>query len=106
MSSGGRPPGKTERRVALERVRGYYESELKGLLAHVESAIDGYRAGEIDVHEVDAVIHRYKKAARRLWVFCWGRGGGSAVIQTAALLDLNDPELGPGDWWAAAEPRR
>jgi hypothetical protein len=64
VSCAGR--GKAERKAARERVSAYYESELAKLVERVEQAIARYRAGEFDVHGVDAVIHRYSKAAREL----------------------------------------
>ncbi|MGD0273935.1 MAG: hypothetical protein ABSB96_09440 [Gaiellaceae bacterium] len=96
---------KAERRAALERVRSYYDEELAGLIAHVEEAIDRYRAGEIDVHAVDEVIHRYSKAARKLWSFCW-RGGGSHFVWVSQILDHKDSELKLASWWEQAAPRR
>lgn len=54
-------------RVARTTVATYHEAE----------AIERYRAGELDVHDVDEVIHRYHKATRELWKFCF-RGGSGA----------------------------
>ena len=45
-----------------------------GLVEHVAEAIERYRAGELDVHDV--IIHRYQKATQELWKFCFP--GGSA----------------------------
>ena len=45
------------RRRAL--VATYYEAELAGLVEHVADAVERYRGGELDVHDVDEVIHRY-----------------------------------------------
>ena len=53
-----------ERFAARERVSAYYETELAKLIEHVEEAIARYRAGEIDVHDMDRVIHRYSKPYR------------------------------------------
>lgn len=39
------------------------------MIGHVEHAVAGFRAGELDAFEVDAVIHRYHRAAQRLWLF-------------------------------------
>lgn len=61
---------KAERRAARERVSAYYEAELAKLVEHVAQAIAGYRAGELDVLDVDEVIHRYSKGTRELWKFC------------------------------------
>src|SRR5207244_4946735 len=57
---------KGERRAARERVSRYYETELAKLIDRVDEAIARYRDGEIGVHDVDDVIHRYSKAARAL----------------------------------------
>lgn len=93
---------KQDRRAARERVASYHTSELAHLVDHVAEAVEGYRRGELDAHDADAVIHRYTKAARELWKFCWLNSGGSAMKLTARLI-----EEGPSDridWWAQAEP--
>src|SRR5207245_3263082 len=56
---------KARRRVARTLVATYPEAELGGLVEHVAEAIERYRAGELDVHDVDEVIHRCHKARRR-----------------------------------------
>jgi hypothetical protein len=99
-------PTKDERRAARERVSDYYETELAELVEHVEKAIAGYREGKIDVHEVDETIHRYSKAARELWKFCWVRGSGSHVVSVAATLERFAAEADEIDWWEDARPRR
>jgi hypothetical protein len=96
---------KAGRRAAQERVAAYYEQELTRLLERVAEALGHLEQGELDVYEVDDLIHRYKKATQRLWSFCWGRGGGSHVLWVARVLD--DTEFGPGgDWWEQAERGR
>ena len=96
---------KQGRRAAREQVGAYYEQELARLLEHVDDAIARYKREELDVHDVDELIHQYHKASQKLWSFCWGQGGGSHALFVARLLD--DPELGPaGDWWERAERRR
>jgi hypothetical protein len=78
---------KAEQRAAREKVAAYHEARLGELVEHVERAVAAFRAGELNAFEVDAVIHRYHRAARRLWVFCDQSGaqdestGGSAVSQ-------------------------
>jgi len=96
---------KARRRAAQALVASYYEAELAGLQQHVAGAIERYRAGEIDVHEVDDLIYRYSKAAKELWKFCWLRGG-SHFEQVAYLLELRTAEGDRPDWWEAAAPRR
>ena len=98
---------KAERGAARERVSRYYETELVKLVERVEQTIARYRVGEIDVHEVDEVIHRYSKAARQLWKFCWSTGSGSHVVFVARTLELWATEADDVDWWQEAErPRR
>ena len=97
---------KAERRAARERVSAYYEAELTKLVEHVEQAIARYRAGELDVHDVDETIHRYSKATRELWKFCWGRGSGSHPLFVARTLEVWAAEAEHVDWWEEAERRR
>jgi hypothetical protein len=97
---------KAERRAARERVSAYYEAQLAKLLERVEEAIARYRAGEIDVRDVDDVIHHYSKATRELWKFCWSGGVGSNMILVARALELFAEEADERDWWAEAERRR
>jgi hypothetical protein len=98
---------KAERRVARERVSAYYEAELVKLVEHVENAIRRYRAGEIDARDVDGVIHRYSKATRELWKFCWSGGAGSHMVFVARALEIWAAEADDLDWWEEAEkPRR
>jgi hypothetical protein len=93
---------KAERRTARERVSAYYDAELTKLLAHVGETVDRYRAGELDVHDADDEIHRYSKAVRELWKFCWGRGVGSNMILVERALKFMEEEGTPADWWADA----
>lgn len=97
---------KAERRAARERVSGYYEVELAKLVEHVENAIARYRAGEIDIRDVDDLIHRYSKAARELWKFCWSTGSGSHVLLVARTIELWVAEAEQVNWWQEAERRR
>ena len=97
---------RAERRAARERVSAYYEAELAKLLAHVGEAVDRYRAGELDVHDADDEIHRYSKAARELWKFCWAGGGGSHMVFVAGVLGMLEEEGTRRDWWAEAGERK
>src|SRR5665647_1161958 len=99
------PGSKGERRVARALVATYHEAELAGLVEHVAEAIERYRAGELDVHDVDEAIHRYQKAARELWKFCFLGGSGAYVETVAATLERLTAEGERPDWWAAAERR-
>lgn len=62
-------------------------------------------AGEIDEFELDDLIHRYKRAAAKLWSFCGSSGGQweQAANTLAFLRDRDDPQR---DWWAEAAPHR
>jgi hypothetical protein len=62
-------------------------------------------AGEIDVFEVDELIHHYKQSARELWKFC-NLSGGGPVGAARALEFLREHGEDPPDWWAAGERRR
>lgn len=106
MEPKARGGSKADRRVARASVDAYHETELATLVEHVAEAIERYRAGKIDVHEVDEVMYRYQKAARELWKFCWGRGSGSHVEVVVAALERLTADGERPDWWAAAEERR
>jgi hypothetical protein len=106
MEGGSVRSEKERRRVARALVGAYHEAELAGLVEHVAEAIERYRAGEIDVHEVDDVIHRYKKATRELWKFCFSGGSGAYLETVAVTLEHLTAEGDRPDWWQAAERRR
>jgi hypothetical protein len=97
---------KAERRVARTLLVSYHEAELATLLGHVARALERYRAGELDAFEVDDVIHRYTKAARELWKFCWLGGSGANVERVARTLEFLAAEGKTIDWWEEAAPRR
>ena len=56
---------KADRRDARERVAAYHHSCLNQFVEQVANAIDGHRAGDLDVDRVDETIHQYHRAARR-----------------------------------------
>jgi hypothetical protein len=97
---------KESRRVARALVATYHEAELAGLVEHVAEAIERYRSGELDVHDVDEVIHRYHKATQELWKFCFRGGSGAYAETVAATLEHLTAGGERPDWWAAAERRR
>jgi hypothetical protein len=97
---------KARRRVARTLVATYHEAELAGLVERVAEAIERYRAGELDVHDVDEVIHRYHNATQELWKFGFRSGSGAYAETVAATLENVTEEGERPDWWAAAERRR
>ena len=93
-------PSKAGRSAARQRVAGYHEECLAGLLTHVSAALDGHRAGKLTVAEADTAIHQYHRAAQELWKFCNTVGSAELVARTIDAM----PE--PVDWWDRGEPRR
>jgi hypothetical protein len=94
-----------ERRAARALVAAYHEARLAELLEHVAAALGRYHAGELDAFEVDDVIHRYKRAARELWKFCWLGGTGSGVELVAGTLEHMTADGERVDWWQRAAAR-
>jgi hypothetical protein len=81
----------------------YHQEQLRGLLERVRAGFMSLDAGEIDEFELDDLIHRYKKAAAKLWAFC---GSSGARVQQAAdtLTDLRGRGEDTPDWWEIAAP--
>ena len=98
--------GKAERRAARELVAAYHETQLTELFEHVLSAVDRYRAGEIDVYDIDEAVHHYHRAAQELWKFCWSSGSGSHVEFIAHTIQRLTDDQEPIDWWERGAPRR
>ena len=97
---------KAERRAARERVSAYHQAQLAGLLSHVGTAIDRYRAGEIDAYAMDETIHHYHRAAAELWKFCFAHGEGAHAEFIAGLLDRMTADAEAIDWWERVTLRR
>lgn len=95
---------KARRRADRELVAGYHEARLGELVGRVAAAVDGWRAGDLDVFDVDETIHRYHRASQRLWGFC--NGGAAAVGSAADGIRRLDAEGEVIDWWARGAPRR
>jgi hypothetical protein len=73
----------------------------------VEEALTRYSDGEIDAPQVDDVIHRYSKATRALWRFCWSTSSGSQVVLVPRTLEHWAAESDAIDWLDEAKrPRR
>ena len=85
-------------------IGGYHQEQLRILLEHVRDGFGRLDAGEIDEFELDDLVHRYKKAAKRLWVFCEGSGGH--WDSTAAALTSMRERGEERDWWAESARRR
>jgi hypothetical protein len=98
---------KAERKAARELVAHYHEAELRQLLEHVRSGFLRFDAGEINAFELDEIIHRYKRAAARLWSFCGSSGGRWQQAASALRVMRERGEHGP-NWWAesGSEGRR
>lgn len=102
---GGQPrSSKAERPAARDRVAAYHEAQLGTLLAHVRTSFDAYEAGRIDAFELDDVIHRYQRAAKKLHSFCVG--SGSQVELAARTLEWLESEGNQPDWWKEADSTR
>jgi hypothetical protein len=96
---------KAARQAARAVVAAYHQQELRKLLDHVREGFVRLDAGEIDEFELDDLIHRYKRAAAKLWSFCGSSGGQweQAANTLAFLRDRDDPHR---DWWTEAAPHR
>ena len=101
------PPTKAERKAARgtaqERVGRYHEQELGLLVDRLREALRRLDAGEIDVFELDDVVHHYKRAAQKLWSYCVGRGNPESMARALEWAEEHDDRP---DWWALAAPRQ
>jgi hypothetical protein len=93
------------RRAARELISEYHDAELRKLLDHLREGFRQLDAGEIDPLDLDDLIHRYKRSARKLWSFCGSSGSGweHAALTIEWLREQGEDEP---DWWVASEPRR
>lgn len=96
---------RARRQAARRTIGAYHEEQLGLLLDRVREGFARLDAGEIDVFELDDLIHRYKRSARELWKFC-GSSGSDWLRAAGTLEFLEDQGEEPPDWWAAGEPRR
>ena len=108
MSAGRRDGGQTEqrarRRQARQIVGEYHRQQLGMLLKHVRESLERLDRGEIDVFEVDELIERYQRAARKLWAFCGSTG--SDWERAAGALEFMRENSETHDWWKAAAWRK
>jgi len=77
---------RARRREARALIAAYHEEQLGLLLERVREGFGRLDAGEIDVFELDELIHRYKRSATELWKFCGSSGG--AWARAAATLEF------------------
>lgn len=97
---------RTTRRVVGPLDRSSLPTTNKSLAAcsSTSAAVSRMDAGEIDVFELDDLIHRYKKCAAKLWSFC-GSSGGQWLQAARNLAYLREQGDEP-DWWEVGVPRR
>ena len=107
MTETGDQPAESERaqrRAARKAIAAYHEQQLGLLLDRVRDGFVRLDAGEIDVFELDELIHRYKQAARELWKFCDLSGGGP--VSALHALEFRREQGEEPDWWEAGQRRR
>jgi hypothetical protein len=95
---------RAQRRAARKAIAAYHEQQLGLLLDRVRDGFVRLDAGEIDVFELDELIHRYKQAARELWKFCDLSGGGP--VSALRALEFRREQGEEPDWWEAGQRRR
>lgn len=101
---GGASREKARGREARAIVGAYHQEQLRLLLEHVRNGFAQLDAGEIDEFELDDLIHRYKRAAGRLWSFCGSSGG--QWLQAATALEYMRDRGEEHDWWGDSEGSR
>jgi len=89
---------KSDRKAAREAVAAYHAVQLADLVERVGAAIDRYRAGQLDVFDVDQVLFQYSRAAKELWKFC-------NLMEVGVTADVIR-EQPPADWWERGAPRK
>jgi hypothetical protein len=95
---------KGRRREARAIVGAYHQEQLRILLEHVRDGFAQLDAGEIDEFELDDLIHRYTRAARKLWSFCGS--SGSQWLRAATALEYMRDRGAEHDWWAESARSR
>lgn len=94
---------RARRRDARALIAAYHEEQLRLLLERVREGFVRLDAGEIDVFDLDELIHHYKRSAAELWKFCGSSGG--AWLRAAQTLSFLREEGDEPDWWEAGSPR-
>ena len=74
-------------------------------MQHVATAVDGWRAGTLDAYDVDELVHRYQRATRELWKFCWGAGGSHPEWVADQVRQMTEDNQ-MIDWWERGAPHR
>ncbi len=87
---------KAERKAGREKVNAYYERKQAELLQPVVEAIDRYRRREIDVWEVDRIIHIYHRQSQELYSYVSSYSGGSSLPIILRLIEAE--EQGDEQW--------
>lgn len=100
----GRLAERARRRAARQIVGEYHEQQLRELLERVREGFARLDRGEIDPFELDDLIHRYKRAAQKLWSFCGSSGADWERAANALAFMRENGES--HDWWDAARPKR
>ena len=89
---------KSDRQRSREAVAAYHEAQLSALVAHVASAVDGFRDGQLDAFDVDKALFQYSRAAKELWKFC-----NTTDVEITAGLIGDMPRI---DWWKRGAPKK
>lgn len=101
----GASSNKTNRREVRAIVVAYHREELRALLQHVREGFAGLDTADVDEFELDDLIHRYKRAAKQLWMFCGSTR--SHELHAAAAIEQMRDRGEERDWWAeSAGPDR
>jgi hypothetical protein len=82
----------------------YHQEQLRDLLEHLREGFGLLDSGEIDEFELDELVHRYKQAAKQLWLFC-GSSDGERLQAVSALASMR-ARGEERDWWAESSRRR
>jgi hypothetical protein len=99
-----RRAGRAEREVVRELIATYHRTRLRALLERVRDGLVQLDAGDIDVFELDNLIHHDKRSATELWKFC-GSSAGQWQQAASALTYMREQRDEPV-WWERGVPRR
>ncbi len=81
---------KAERKAAHEKVNAYFERKQAELLEPVLEAIDRYRRREIDVWDVDHIIHIYHRQSQELYSYINSYSTGSGLPIILRLIEAEE----------------